>query len=156
MKIQRVIILIFVVILFGFVEPKAKAQCSCRIAEENEVGHGANEIIEMEPQERKELFGTVKYNYGSYVEEAIVEVFELNDPDEDVYNAANTNRREVACVTTKDGKYCFSDLVFGWHVVRIGTLQEGKGFNYFFVKVKIDPYRLKKDKPLRINLSVGT
>ncbi|MBL8197126.1 MAG: hypothetical protein JNM06_25275, partial [Blastocatellia bacterium] len=100
MKIEKFVKIIVIIFLIGWLNQNVKAQCDCKIAEEKEVGYGANEIIEMKEKVRKTLFGTVKYYaYNMAIEKAIVEVFRANDFNEDAYTVANTSKREMACIT---------------------------------------------------------
>ena len=80
----------------------------------------------MNGQRVKELRGVVLYPNGKVMSDAVVEVYENRLPVsagdltyEDVKRITSVHRK-AACITAKDGRFCFKYFRPGRYVLRIG------------------------------------
>src|SRR6266436_1783020 len=98
-------------------------QCRCRPAQEVDHSHGANETIEYSSGTAKGIRGQVLSPDGVAVNEAVVEIYEYADSDHSFsgYRVANARQRRAACLTDKNGKFCFAGLPSGKYALRVGT-----------------------------------
>jgi hypothetical protein len=155
---QIVLVLLFIVL--GSV-PAGERKCFCAKADDNDVPHGANEIVEFDSRTLKTIQGTVTLPNDEPVNNAVVEVYELTkaNKDKSAYEIASTEQRKFACLPDQNGHFCLSDLSSGRYVLRIGTLQPA-GVNEVFLKVRLERSRWKRwfrsGKPLEVVLTLGT
>src|SRR6185295_421630 len=85
--------------------------------------------------------GRVAYQHNdSPVADAVVEIYQITPEDEKLSAREIIRRRErlAACVTAKDGRFCFSELPSGNYVVRAGTSSANAGMNDIYLKVRLD------------------
>lgn len=132
----------------------------CRKAKDNEVPHGANELIQMETQMVPSIYGKVSFQNGDAAEEAVVEVFRHKGDDSSKnINSAWKRKRIKACVTGKDGKFAFSGLKPGTYLLRVGISDASpvKGMNEAYMILVLKPGAKEAGAVgLEITLTVGT
>jgi hypothetical protein len=136
--------------------------CSCQKALEHDLPHGANEDIEYSDRTVKRIQGRVVFHDESPVEDVVVEVYQITREDKTLRPREIVRRRErrAACVTQKDGRFCFADLPSGRYLVRAGTRSASAGMNEVFLRVNLDRrwwnrwYRI--DKNIQLELTPGT
>src|SRR5436305_15342504 len=81
-----------------------RPKCPCGKVADNEVAHGANEIVEYKERSVRQIKGVVRYAYNeTSVEDVVVEVFDITDDvkDHDAYQIASLKKRRAACLTGK-------------------------------------------------------
>jgi hypothetical protein len=155
---QIVLVLLFIVM--GGV-PAGERKCSCIKADDRAVPHGANELVEFGSRTLKTIHGTVTLPNNEPVNNAVVEVYDSTNADNDksAYEIATTEQRKFACLPDQNGHFCLSNLPSGRYVLRIGTLQPS-GLNEVFLKVKLERAWWKRwfrsGKPLEVVLTLGT
>lgn len=142
----------------GAIPPKGR--CLCQPASEEDVPQGANESIEYSEQTLKSIYGKVLFPTDEPVEEAVVEVYDYTDADKklDSYHLVRSKDRRTACLTDKDGSFCFTGLPSGRYLLRAGTRTRG-GMNEVYVKVKLDKSWWKVwrfQKGMNLTLTPGT
>lgn len=137
--------------------------CSCRVASEDDIPHGANEDIEYSQRTVKNIFGVVGYaSVDGAVEDVVVEVYDVADSDRTLRprELVRERTRRKACVTASDGSFCFPDLPSGLYVLRAGTRSSNGGMNEVYMRVKLDRHWWKgwfrRSKPIKLGLSPGT
>ena len=137
--------------------------CTCTEAREHEVPHGANEFIELAGGTVKSIKGRVIYAHDdSPVDEVVVEAYQITPDDKKLtlYDLVRQRNRRVACVTTKDGSFCFDNLPSGKYLLRAGTLSGNAGMNEMYMKVNLDrswwSRWFRSDKGLEFRLTPGT
>src|SRR5579864_3187792 len=95
----------------------------CRRAQEDEVPHGANELIEFKEQTVKRVFGTITVGLSNSapIPNVVVEVYRSTG-DRDFQKTVQQNRL-TACVTGPDGRFSFPELKPGRYLLRVGMRQ---------------------------------
>lgn len=144
----------------GFV---AASPCSCQKALEHDLAHGANEAIEYSAKTVKRIQGRVVYSFdASPGDDVVVEVYQITSADKKLGSREIVLRRErrAACVTQKDGSFCFADLPSGSYVVRAGTVSASAGMNEAYMKVNLDRHWwsrwFRTGKEIKLELKPGT
>ena len=116
-------------------------RCSCRTALERDVPHGANELVEYAEKTVKRVAGRVaNWDDGPPAEDVVVEIYEITPADRNLrpYEIVRRSERKTACITSKDGSFCFPHLPSGRYLVRAGNLSANGGMNEVFMMVKVD------------------
>jgi len=138
-------------------------RCTCQKAGEHDLPHGANEDIEYPEVTIKSIKGRVVYGHdGSRADDVVVEVYEIEPADKKLKAREIVMRRDrrVACVTSKDGSFCFVDLRSGSYLVRAGTASANAGMNEVYIKVNVDrrwwSRWLRSGKEIPLELTLGT
>ena len=141
----------------------SEGRCSCQKALEHDVAYGANETIEYSERTVKRIGGHVVYGSdGDPAEDVVVEIYEVTQADKKLspHEIVQRSQRKTACVTPKDGSFCFTDLPPGWYLVRAGTRSATAGMNEVFMKVKVDrrwwSRWFRSDKGIKLTLTPGT
>ena len=153
-----VLVLLFIV-LGGVAVGERK--CSCVKAADDDVPHGANELIEYDSGTIKSFHGRIIFPNDEPVDHAVVEVYEVSkaNKDKSAHEISTTEQRKFACLSDENGQFCLSDLPSGSYVLRIGTLQSS-GVNEVLVKVRLERSWWKRwfrsGKPLEVVLPLGT
>ena len=128
----------------------------CRKAQEAEVPHGANELIELKEQTVKRVFGTISIGFGNSgpTPNVVVEVYRSTaNPD---FQKTIEQRRLTACVTGADGKFSFPELGSGRYLLRVG-MKDPAGINETYVPIILKSSRKGlKGRGIRIALQLGT
>ena len=90
----------------------------CRKAKNDEVPHGANELIQLRDKSMNGLFGAVFDPRGDPFEDIVVEVYRQsgNKPHSETVQQA----RIAACVTGPDGKFSFAGIKPGRYLLQAG------------------------------------
>jgi hypothetical protein len=147
------------VIFIALLLAPAAPTCSCRTASEDDVPHGANEIYEIRLGTVKKIQGTVLLPDDTLAGDIVVELYDLPATKVDAYDFVREHSRRVACVTSADGSFCFTNLPSGNYLLRAGTRQQD-GFNELYARVTVDRswFRglFRRSKSLRLTLSLGT
>lgn len=143
------------VCLIGLIQASA---AQCREAKENEVPHGANELIQLKSRTVPRIYGTIFWPTGEAAKKTVVEIFHFEGSDDDYrdLNTAIEQPRTMACVTGEDGKFSFPGLKPGKYLLRAGTSDEaGVNETYIVLVVKRHARKAGKDG-LEIILHLGT
>jgi hypothetical protein len=137
--------------------------CSCQKALEHDLPHGANEDIEYSEKTVKRIQGRVVYFHdASPADDVVVEVYQITREDKKLRPREIVLRRvrRAACVTQKDGSFCFADLPSGRYVVRAGTRSASAGMNEVFLRVNLDrrwwSRWFRTGKNIQLELTPGT
>lgn len=152
---QMKISLAIAVCLIALVQASA---AQCRAAKENEVPHGANELIQLKSRTVPRVYGTVLWPTGEAAKKIVVEIFHFEGSDDDYrdFNAAIEQPRTMACVTGDDGKFSFPGLKLGKYLLRAGTSDEA-GVNETYIVLVVKRHSRKPGKDgLEITLHLGT
>src|SRR5437870_8223150 len=117
------VLLSLLLILTSVVLPPDKGDCPCRPALESDHPHGANEIIEYSGGTVKRIQGRVTLPNGEPVTDAVVEVYEYrnNDRNKRAFEIDESTTRKTACLSDKNGNFCFAGLPPGFYVLKVGT-----------------------------------
>jgi hypothetical protein len=151
------VILGFLLLSVSLQEPK----CPCLKAADQDEPHGANELIEYSHKTVKRIHGRVVDPTGAPIDEAVAEVYSYSDADTkiDPYKFTRSQERLAACVTNKNGNFCFSNLKSGNYLLRIGTLHSA-GFQEVFIRVRLDrswwSSWFRSGKVMEVALPLGT
>jgi hypothetical protein len=137
--------------------------CSCRVASEDDVPHGANEDIEYNERTVKSISGTVTYQLvEGTIGDVVVEIYDVADTDRRLRSRTivGYRARTAACVTASDGTFCFPNLRSGRYVLRAGIRSSNGGMNEVYMRVNLDrrwwTAWFRRHKPIRLGLSPGT
>jgi hypothetical protein len=128
----------------------------CRRAQEAEVPHGANELIELKKQTVKRVFGTIFIGFGNSAPtpNVVVEVYR-STVNQDFKKTVQQNRL-TACVTGPDGKFSFPELKQGRYLLRAG-MREPAGINETYIPIIVKSrWKGFKGRGIRITLQLGT
>ena len=137
-------------------------RCTCQKAREHEQPHGANVHVEYSEKTVKSIKGRVVYHHdGSSADDVVVEVYEITPEDKklNLREIALRRERRAACVTSKDGSFCFVDLPSGRYAVRAGTNSANAGLNDVYIKVNLDRRwwsRWLRSGQINLELTPGT
>jgi len=116
--------------------------------------YGANELIEYSAKTVRRIQGMVLDSNGAPVNEAVVEVYKYSGGE----RTFGSKERQAACLTDRNGSFCFTGLPSGLYLLRIGT-RRSEGFNEVYVKVKLDrtwwTSWLRIGRRLPVTLSLG-
>ena len=134
---QRILISILLVALLT--STADRPTCHCRKASENDIPHGANEHVVYEIGTVRKIHGRVTDPNGETMSDVVVEIYNVTNKNKNFepYEIADSRKRRAACLTEKDGMFCFPDLPSGKYVLHIGT-RESEGMNDVHVEVKLD------------------
>lgn len=156
-------LLSFTILLLLAAGSSPERRCSCEKALERDLPHGANETIEYSEKTVKRITGRVAYEYdGHPVEDVVVEIYEITQADKQVrpHEIIRRSKRKAACITPKDGSFCFPNMPSGWYLVRAGTRSANAGMNEVFIKVNVDrrwwSRWFRSDKKIELALTPGT
>src|SRR5271163_1400218 len=132
------------------------ANCGCHNASADETTRSGGNIfiVEVEKAPRRTIAGTVSIGGDSGpLENALVEIFDNPNYllDESNGHKNPKQKRIAACVTGKDGKFCFS-LPDGKYELR-ASLSVGINVTHIYVVVDL---RKGKYLPLHVQLTLGT
>ena len=137
-------------------------KCLCGKVSDDEVAHGANEVVEYKERAVRQIKGMVRYAYNETpVEDVVVEVFDITDDvkDHDAYQIASLKKRRAACLTGKDGRFCFDNLPSGRYVLRAGT-RTSAGMQEVHMRINLDRHWwsrwLRSGKDIELELRPGT
>ena len=132
-------------------------RCACQKAGEHDVPHGANETIEYEETTVKSIKGRVVYSHDkSPADDAVVEVYDITPSNKlKTHEIVQQHYRRAACLTSKDGGFCFDDLPPGNYLVRAGTRSAYAGWNEVYIRVKLD-LRSRSAGNITLGLQLGT
>ncbi len=133
----RILASVLLLTLIGSIN--GSLDCQCRRASDEDVPHGANESIEYSERTLKSIHGKVFFSTYAPVKDAVVEIYDYTDADRNLspYNLVRSKDRRAACLTDKDGNYCFTGLPSGRYVLRAGT-RTSEGENEVYARVKLD------------------
>jgi hypothetical protein len=134
-----------------------QGDCKCAHPVQGETTHwGGNEaVVEVEDAPLKQLQGIVKAEDGSPVSNALVEVF--THPEYLLSNLPNAwhdhpeQQRVGACLTSKDGKFCFRHLPAAAYELRSSV---SSGWDVTHVHVTVDPQK-GKAKKIVVPMQIG-
>jgi hypothetical protein len=137
-----------------------KGRCLCQRAAEADVPHGANMLVEYSERTLKSIHGKIFFPVDEPVPEAVVEIYDYPDGDDetDSSDLVRSRHRRAACLTDKDGNYCFTGLRSGRYLLRAGT-RTAEGLNEVYARVKLDKSWWKFwrfEKGLDLTLTLGT
>jgi hypothetical protein len=115
--------------------------CHCRPAANDEAPSSGNMVVTMNAGTVREARGIVTDANGALFEDAVVEVYRLDSgiSVNDAYKVVTDNQRLSACVTGKNGQFCFADLPPGRYVLRAGL--KSSGWDPIYVTVQINPQK---------------
>ena len=137
--------------------------CSCQKALEDDRPHGANEDTEYSEKTLKSIKGRVVYYHNDEpADDVVVEVYSVAETDKNLRPREIALRRErrAACVTAKDGSFCFPDLPSGRYVLRAGARSSSAGMNEVYMKVTVDRRWwgnwFRSGKGIELGLTPGT
>ena len=109
----------------------------------------------------KTIHGKLDIPLAEFNDDVLVEVFDQPDylicewleknPNNCTTTPPDKQRRIAACVTRKDGTFCFSNLPPGKYELR---LSKGAEWSPTHVLVKVDPQR-GSSKPIEVRLNLG-
>lgn len=127
----------------------------CRKAKLDDVPHGANEFVQLQPITVKQVHGQVFFSDTEPAKDIVVEIFRYagNDSYKEMSKALK-DKRVAACLTGPDGKFAFPRLTPGRYLLRAGTLHS-MGWNEIHIVVNVDK-RQPANTPLRLTLLIGT
>jgi len=142
--------------LFCVLVPRAGGDCHCHKPEKNDTTRwGGNQSIVIVPQQHfREVSGVVQLIDNDLAENALAEIFDKPEylVSDKPWSQKPEQKRLRACVTSRDGKFCFRNLPDGAYELRVSFIQ---GVNVTHVYVVIDR-KAAPTEPLRITLSLGT
>ena len=127
----------------------------CRRAQEDEVPHGANELIELKEQTIKRVFGTISIGFGNSAPtpNVVIEVYRTTENQD--FQKTVQQKRLTACVTGPDGRFSFPELKPGRYLLRVG-MREPAGINVAYVPIIVQSRKRLKGRGIRIVLQLGT
>ena len=151
-------------IMFLVVAPSPfDRRCSCQEALEHDLPHGANELIEYSEKTVKSVSGRVAYFHDdSAAEDVVVEIYEITPADAklNTLQLVQQRTRKFACITSKDGSFCFPHLPAGRYLVRAGTRSRHAGMNEVYMRVKVDrrwwSRLFRPNKKIKLSLTLVT
>ena len=155
--------LVLSIIIVAISAGSSSRLCSCQKALEDDLPHGANIDIEYSEKTVKKIKGRVVYYYDDEpAEDVVVEIYDVIDEDKALMSRDIAIRRErrAACVTAKDGSFCFPDLPSGRYVLRAGARSSSAGMNEVYMKVTVDrrwwSSWFRSGKGITLGLTPGT
>jgi protocatechuate 3,4-dioxygenase beta subunit len=108
--------LLAVVLLFANLGVFARQSgCECKKAKEDQTTYGSSTHVTLDERTVKQIEGQVN-SYGRPIEGVLVEVF--THPDLTA-NGKQRQKRVAACLTGKDGQFCFSGIRAGKYELKI-------------------------------------
>ena len=136
--------------------------CGCKTALKDDIPLGGNVVIVERAGTVKQIRGVTRFDVdGKTFEDVVVEVFKISKSEEknladNAWKVVENKKRKTACVTNKNGKFCFKGLPKGTYVLRVGTRTRNvEYFNYVHIIVKVNP-KVGKGKEIKVGLSVAT
>jgi hypothetical protein len=148
----------FLALLVLSTPPRVRSDCKCAQPDKKETTRwGGNEVVVIvEETSVKRLQGTVKGPDGTPIAEALVEIF--THPEFLLSDLPNSNsqrpeqQRVAACVTEKDGKFCFRRVPPGTYELRSSI---STGWDVTKVHLTVDPKKGKAKKVI-VTMHLGT
>ncbi len=140
------------------VAPSVLGDCKCDVPDKRETTRrGGNEMIVVkEKSSFRKLEGIVEMSGDRPLENALVEVFDRPDYLLDTSHARSEGppeqKRLAACLTAKDGKFCFRNLPTGKYELRASI---GSGWNVTHIYVVLDRHSKEVEK-LKVLMLLGT
>jgi hypothetical protein len=137
-------------------------RCVCQKAGEHDRPHGANEVVEYAEKTVKSIKGRIVYSHDdSPADEVVVEIYEIPmDKKLKTHEIALQHERRAACVTSRDGSFCFDDLPSGNYLVKAGTCNANAGMNEVYIRVKLDrgwwSRWFRPGREIKLGLTLGT
>ena len=132
------------------------ADCKCHKPERDATTRwGGNQSVILRPDEYfREVRGVVEAFVGETMEAALVEVFDKPEylVSDKPWNEKPPQNRLRACVTSRDGKFCFKNLPDGVYELRVSRDQ---GWNVTHVYIVVDG-KAGRNKPLHAGMHLGT
>jgi hypothetical protein len=146
-----------ILITCALIAPPVLGDCKCRRPEKGDgTRWGGNQAVVVVPEKHfREIAGTVETFQNEPMEGALVEVFDKPDylVSDKLWAGRPEQKRLKSCVTSADGKFCFSGLPSGTYEVRISKDQ---GWNVTHAYVVLDRKAVEKIETLRIMMHIGT
>src|ERR1051326_6953939 len=96
-----------VLIILGLILSPGGRDCSCKKALDDDLPHGANEVLEYRLQTVRDIRGTVLFPDETLGGDVVVEVYDLPDKKLAAYGFVREHPRRTACVTPAEGKFFF-------------------------------------------------
>jgi hypothetical protein len=162
--LKRILPIALVTLCGGFTLPASKS-CECKPAERDATTRfGGNEwVAYKEPGVFKSIHGKLDLPLPELRANVLVEVFDQPDYllcewlDKNPNNCTNdppeNQRRIAACVTAKDGKFCFPNLPAGKYELRVS---KDAGWSPTHVHVVVNPRRKDaSSKGIEVRLNLG-
>lgn len=136
-------------------------RCTCLKAGEQDLPHGANMHIEYPEKTVKSIKGRIVFAHEQGpADDVVVEVYEIPPRDKKLqsHEIVSQHQRRAACITSKDGSFCFDDLPSGRYLIKAGTRSRHAGWNEVYARVKIDRswWRLRSGGEIELELHLGT
>lgn len=146
------VLLLIIVSTFG---TGPKKSCSCEPATADDHPHGANEVIQYNAGSMRRIRGKVTLPDGEPVSSGVVEVYKYSGRDKNVpLYQRDDRKRRTACLTNKNGEFCFPGLPAGKYFLKVGT-RGNAGMNEVYIIVNLAP-NLRSKRRLDISLPPGT
>jgi len=157
MKILSICALLFSILFFHFIVEGQK--CRCLPAFKEDFPSSGNVMTIIDEGKVKSVQGIVNWMSAEPMEGAVIEVYKItedeiinkksyngysNDPeisrDQKIYDIVNGKKRNKACKTISDGKFCFNNLKKGKYILKIGLnhLLDKSGMNSVYFVVEVD------------------
>jgi hypothetical protein len=113
-------------------------------------------FIQAATQSVRQIRGKVTVPTGDPVEAGIVEIYDHASRDKGVAlnRIADTRKRRTACLTNKEGEFCFDRLPAGEYFLKVGTITPTGGMESTYMIVKLVPH-LRNKRTLKISLELG-
>jgi hypothetical protein len=140
------------------VAPSVLGDCKCEVPDKRETTRwGGNEMIVVkEKSSFRKLEGIVEMSGDGPLENALLEVFDHPDYLLDTSRSRSAGppeqKRPAACLTSKDGKFCFRNLPSGRYELRSSI---GSGWNVTHIYVVLDKHSKQVEK-LKVLMLLGT
>lgn len=160
---KQAVFLIVVVIMSSGSVASQKPSCTCKMVGSDAITRsGGNEWVAYRQTGILKLIrGNVAMPLAELSDNVLVEVFDQPDylicewRDKNPNNCTTTppanQRRIAACVTGKDGAFCFSNLPAGKYELRVS---KGAEWSPTHVLVTVNPGR-GTSKPIEVHLNLG-
>ena len=146
--------LFIVILLLILVSNSSGSDCRCPVAYDQRPVLGNVPVVATGGNVRV-IRGRLFYPNGEPVKGAVVEVFDnflgTDDWKHADYEKITARPRRIACLTSADGSFCFSDLPSGRYLPRAGLVGVDQGFSAMRMFVRVTPKGRRK--PLRMELA---
>jgi hypothetical protein len=161
---MKLLIGVFILMSLGL-SSLSDTNCQCTLAKPEETTRwGGNRLIAYEPVKiYKSIRGEVVDIHDVKLWDVLVEVFdrpeyllcqhESPDPSNCTWEPPDDQRRIAACVTGKDGKFCFENIPPGKYELRVSR---GVEWNVARIHVEVTDHKSKGTKEdMVVEMSVG-